>query len=70
MKSRAYKSLALKDPKLGHPVAIVCVESTDRSGLSHIGRDEMNGRFGQLIILMEALEHHIASLDNALNEGL
>jgi hypothetical protein len=70
MKSRTYKSLALRDPKLGHPVAIVCLESTDKDGLNHVGREEVQGRFGQLIILMEALEHHIASLDNALNEGL
>ena len=69
MKSRSYKALALKDAN-GATLGIVCLESTDLKGLGEITREEMQQSFTHFIILLEALEHHIASLDNAISEGL
>lgn len=70
MRSRSYKALSIKDHDLGSPIAIVCIESTERSGLAKLDRADLEARFNHLAILVEALEHHVASLDNAMSEGL
>lgn len=69
MKSRCYKALALKN-STGATLAIICAESTDRLGLASVTREDMQQRCTHLPILLEALEHHVTSLDNAMNEGL
>lgn len=70
MKSRSYRALAVKGEGLGRPVAIVCVESTVRGNLNHITREVLVARLPMLASLLEALEHHIPSMDNAMSEGL
>ncbi|WP_154661124.1 hypothetical protein [Microvirga lotononidis] len=70
MKSRVYKSLALNDPRTGERIAILCVESTERNGLGNVSRLDLEARSRPLVVLLEALEPHIVSLDDALAEGL
>lgn len=69
MKSRSYRALSIKGSDIGPPLAVVCLESLDWKRLDAIDRQSVQRRFDQLAILLEALEHHVASLDNAMSEG-
>jgi hypothetical protein len=70
MKSRCLKAAALVDPKTGHRVAILCAESLEPSGLQWVDQAVLEGPCKTLVLVLDALEHHVASLEDAIAAGL
>jgi hypothetical protein len=69
MKSRLYKAIALNDRRTGDRLAILCVESLQPNALNGVDRADLETRCKPLIVILEALEPHIVSLDDAIAEG-
>jgi hypothetical protein len=69
MKSRLYKAIALAEPKTGERMAILCIESTVQSAFPNVNQGDLEARCRPLVLLLEALEPHIVSLDDVLAEG-
>lgn len=70
MKSRQYRAISLRRTDGTQPLAVVCIESIERSALNGVSKDVAQRSINHLVNIIEGLEKQAILLDNALSEGL